>query len=344
MPNDLDQTETTTTSETVIEQPAAGAAEGGEGSGAATEEVQEDPAAADEGSGEGEGGAEGTEAAGKEGAYKPNLKFKADDKEYEIPKELASLIKDEATEKKMVELLQKSYGLDAVKTRAETVRQQRDEFKTKVTQYDGIVKELRDHYNRGDIDMWMDKLGVDKNKMLQWALDKVNYSQLTPEQKAIRDAETTASRKAYELEQQNAQLQNVNRDTQVQAMQTALNYEFSRPEVGSFQKQFDEKVGKDGAFFEAVTQKGQSAYALSGGKELLTPAQAVAAVMKDFAGFFAAPGAGTQTNPNAPKVVQPNSAGKTTIPNVQGKQSSPVGQAKPKNLAELRAIAQKAGA
>lgn len=334
----FDQTETneTTPNETVIE---SGAENGAVEQHEAVEETE--PAETAEKTEE-EIAKEGAEAtAGKSPtAWKPNAKFKADDKEHEIPKELAALIKDEATEKQIVELLQKSYGLDAVKGRAETVRQQRDEIKGKLSVYDKAIGELQGLYKSNDLDRWMEKLQVDPNKFLKWAYDKVNYSQLTPEQKQARDAEVQTSRRAYDLEQQNAQLQSQNRDTTVQAMQTQLNYEFARPEVNKFQEQFDQKVGKPGAFFEAVKTKGQSAFTLSGGQKNMTPSEAIAEVMKDYAGFFKDAG-GTQTNPNAPKVVQPNAAAKNTIPNVQGKQSSPVGTTKPKNLKELRDLANK---
>lgn len=336
MPPEVENQEVETTTQNTSVEPGV---ESTENAGQAAPEVQENAEAGSEGSGEAEGGEEGAGASPT--AFKPKLKFKADDKEYEIPQDLAGLIKDEKTEARMIELLQKSYGLDAVKTRSETVRQQRDEFKEKLGTYDSAIKELRDHYSRGDIDMWIEKMKVDPNKMLKWALDKVSYSQLTPEQKAIRDAEVTTSRRAYELEQQNVQLQSQNRDTQVQAMQTALNYEFGKPDVDQFREQFDSKVGKPGAFFDAVRQKGQSAFTLSGGSKNMTPAEAVAEVMKDYSGFFQA-SSGTQANPNAPKVVQANPGSKSTIPNVQGKQSSPVGNPKPKNLKELRAIANKA--
>jgi hypothetical protein len=326
--NTSTETNTETTESTSTETASTEGAEGTqtEGSETSTEE-----------------GAAGDSAGKSPTAWKPNTKFKADDKEHEIPKELSALIKDEATEKQIVELLQKSYGLDAVKGRAETVRQQRDEFKGKLSTYDKAIEDLRGHYKRGDLDMWMEKLQVDPNKFLKWALDKVNYSQLTPEQRQQKDAEIQSSRRAYELEQQNVQLQSENRDTTVQAMQTQLNYEFGRPEVSKFQEQFDKKANKPGAFFEAVRQKGQSTFTLSGGQKNMTPAEAVAEVMKDYAGFIQDAG-GTQANPNAPKVVQPNQAQKTTIPNVQGKQSSPVGTPKPKNLKELRELANKANA
>ena len=334
----FDQTETNDTSTNEVNETGA---EGGAVEQHEAVEETEPPVEGEE-TKEGEK-AEGAEAtAGKSPtAWKPNTKFKADDKEHEIPKELQAFIKDEASEKQIVELLQKSYGLDAVKGRAETVRQQRDEFKGKLSVYDKAIEDLRGHYKRGDLDLWMEKLQVDPNKFLKWAMDKVNYSQLTTEQKQARDAEVQNSRRAYELEQQNAQLQTQNRETTVQAMQTQLNYEFARPEVSKFQEQFDKKVGKPGAFFEAVKTKGQSAFTLSGGQKNMTPTEAISEVMKDYAGFFKDAG-GTQTDPNAPKVVQPNAAAKNTIPNVQGKQSSPVGATKPKNLKELREISNKA--
>lgn len=291
------------------------------------------------------GVAEGGEAA-KEGklppgegdeeppAYKPREKFKvrhydpaiagADEKlqkEEAVPEWLRPLMKDEASEKQVIELLEKAYGLEPVKAERAQVRKERDEFKNNLNQVTQGIGELRQIYQRGDINLWLQKLSIPRERMLQWALDEVNYSQLPPEQQRLLDDRRDAQRQAFELEKQNSGYQSQVQEQARNAKLMLLDSGLERPDAKAFSDAYDAQMGKSGAFKEAVIEQGELAWAQQ--KRDLTPAEAIASAMARYKPFItasAAPGA----QPGASGVLPPPAAKAGTIPNVQGKGSSPL--------------------
>jgi hypothetical protein len=296
-------------------------------------------------------GAEGTEGSESEGeatppAYAPNYKYRGAEQDKEIPEFLRSLIKDEATEKEVKTLLAKADGLDIVKQRQEVIRGERDTHKNNFESLTGQVNDARETYQRGDIDLFLQKLDIPQERMLQWALEKVNYSKLPPEQQKVLDDKRALERQTFENQKVLKSTQQQQMSREAEYLQTSLKYELARPEVTEFQNAFDSAVGKPGAFLEEVKTRGELAWTRSGGKTILPVNQVIQDVMTSYANFGkkAAPVQGTaNAAPAAPVATTAAKKPATTIPNVSGKSASPLNN-KPKNLDELRAMAKKAGA
>lgn len=275
-------------------------------------------------------------------AYKPREKFKVLDSEHEVPAWLKSTMKDDVSEKQAIELLEKAYGLEPVKTRLADTRKERDTLKTEFTKVQHSIEEMRKTYQRGDIDAFLDKLSIPHERMLQWALGKVEYSQLPPEQQRILDERQAAQRQAWTAEQQNQFYQTQLQEQTRSVKSTLLESSLARPDVSAFQHSFDSRVGRPGAFREEIIAQGELAWIQSEGKNDLTPEQAIEKVMAKWRNAMTTPGAA------APAAVSPGtpaalSAKPSVIPNIQGGSQSPM-KSKPRSIDDLKKLSAKMNA
>lgn len=354
------------------ESESNGAAAGGEAAPQASTSQASTPAAGGEGgnaqgmSAAEPGAKEGDTPPGAEGGdtdpaqaqaptYKPKDKFKVMrfgtdlQDEVEVPKLLREAMKDEASEKEIIDLLTKAHGLEPVKASREEIRKERDHFRQEFGNVTKAIGEVRKAYQRGDIDLFLDKLQIPQERMLQWALDKVNYSQLPPEQQKILDERRDSQRKAWTSEEQATHYQQQLHQQSVQARTAILDSSLARPEVKTFAEQYDARVGKPGAFRQEVIAQGELAWTQSNGSVDLSPEQAIQQAMQKWSPFFQQPQAsaaqpsaqaqGSQAGTGMP--AQGNTGTPAVIPNVQGRTSSPMKKS-PRSLDDLRKLGKQA--
>ena len=283
---------------------------------------------------------EAAAAAAAAAQYTPNYKFRAADKDHEIPEHFRGLMKDAKAEKEIKELFEKAYGLDVVKTRQEQTRQQRDEAVTRVRSFENGVKDLRETYQRGDFDGFFQKMQIPQEKILQWVLSKVEYSKLPPEQQAILDQKKQAENQAFELQRSNQSYQDQMLEQARNTKSQLLEFSLTRPEVKSAADAFESRTGKPGSFREAVRLHGEAMWYRSQGKIDLTPEQAIKEVMELYgisAPSAAAPqqenGTGQGGGPTAPGAQKPK-----VIPNMQGKSSASPVKGPVRSLDDIRKI------
>lgn len=279
------------------------------------------------------------EAAKAPPAYTPNYRFKVLDKEHEFDEIVRPVITNEAVEKKLRELYEKSYGLDSVKTKYQESKQQLEEFKPQVEQYKaimGTIDQARSAYERGDFEQLFKHLAIDQQKVLQWVVSKVNYEQLPPEQKQLYDRQLAAEREAYSVKQENARLKSEQEKQEMAALEEQLKMLTSlRPDVASYEQAFNSRVGKPDAFRNELLLRGDFAWRTS--KKRMTAFEAADEVMRMYGPL--APqmqGAPGQQNPSTPVTHQSTVP---VLPNVRGGSASPLKGKKPKSLDELRALA-----
>lgn len=290
----------------------------------------------------------GEEVAPKPGetpAFKPNFKFKVMDKEHEIPELLRGVMKDAESEKLVRELHEKAYGLDIVKPRLLEERQKRQEAVAKNDQILGGIAQIKQLYQRGDMEGWFRSLGVPQEKVLQWVIDKLNYQELPPEQRQVLDQRKTAEERAWQAEQQASSLQQKYEQETLNARDIQLTSTLDRADIKAAMQAFDSRPGgKPGDFREAICERGETTWLRSQGKIDLTPEQAALEVIRLYgiqplqaapAATPAAPAApapaATQTPAAAPRTVP-------VIPNVAGTSTSPM-KTKPRSLADLKKLA-----
>lgn len=287
-------------------------------------------------------------------AFKADLKFKFTDEkgqkqEAEFPEFLRDSVKTKEQEEELRTLCAKAKGLDFIKPRFEGLRTRYQEINNAHGIVMGGIDELRSHVGRGDFDSFFARLQIPQEKVMQWVLEKVNYSELPPEQKAAFDARKTAEQRAFQAEQRLADMEAGSLEQVANAKSLALDAVITRPDIAAVATAYDQRTNKAGSFRELVRAHGELTWFRSQGQVDLTPDQAAQAVIAQFgltpqatqapaapAASPAAPAAqGAPAASGTP--TPPVSKAPPVIPNVSGRASSPSsGFQRPKNIAELK--------
>lgn len=328
----------------------------------AKEEVAEPSAAekeADAALAEEAGAAKEKEDAPAVDAYKPNLKFKSADKEYDIPKEFHGLMKDTASERLVRDLHERAYAMDAMKVSREEIKRQRDSITTENQEIKGSIDELRTVYKQAvstgnllKLDQFFDKLKIPHQTVLNYALQKVQFMEMAPEQRAAIQNQMSAEQRAEVLakEQEATQSMVANTAQQMKAMQ--LESTLIRGDIKPIADAFDARFGKPGLFRDELIRFGDLMWHQSGGKTDLTPEQAAQHVIANY-GLTASAPVVSQAPPQASPGIPAAQAQGTktpivkrterTIPNVQGRSTSPLKQ-KPTSIDDLHKLYKRAAA
>lgn len=261
-------------------------------------------------------------AAAAVAAYSPNFKYKfvtADgkDSEAEFDDMFKPLVKDAETEKKIRELNEKAHGIDFVKGDRDKIKQTYAQTTQELQGLQNGIQELRTFVQAGDLDSFFGTLEIPEQMVLQWALNKAQVAKLSPEQRAVYDAQVQQRRQMLDLQRQNQNLTQGFVGAQVQARTTELESTLARQEVTAISSAFDTKVGRPGAFRDEVIRRGQH-YAVVEKRDV--PAETIVMELMAHYGAFLAP-ATAPAAPAAPTIVQPNA--KPVLPNITGKGTSP---------------------
>ena len=282
---------------------------------------------------------EGEEPAKTADEYIANLKYKVLDQEKEFPEFLKGAIKDAETEKQVRELFEKADGLDIVKPKYTELKQEHTQLREKFGNVMGGLEHVRDLYNRGDYDGFFQKMQIPFNTLLQYVAEKIQYQELPPEQQRVIDARKHSDREAYANENRATDLESRLYQQSVDMKGQMLELALERADVKSFAQTFEEKTGK--SFRDAVIDHGEAAHV---NRSLdLSPQQVIQELMSHYGKLLTpapaptAPAAQGQAQPGTPPASAPTRQ-PPVIPNVSGRQTSPTGNSKPKNLDDLRKI------
>jgi len=273
--------------------------------------------------------------------YTPGTKFKVLDKEHEISKEFHSMMTDAETERKVKELHEKAYGLDIVKPKYIEVRDERNALRKENGELQGGIQELRDIYQKATspggnllhLDKFFKNLQIPEDVILQYAISKVEFSELPPEHKQVIAGRMAAEQRAEELEKSNQSTQSQLQELSAQNLQNAFNQGIANPQVKPLADVFDARAGKPGAFAQEVIMAGKMAWYESDGKVLLSPEQAIQQVIERHS--LTVPAAAPKVAP-APQEA-PAKKPAATIPNVSGRSASPL-PSKPRSVEDLREL------
>ena len=217
-------------------------------------------------------------AAAAAAPYNPDFKFKANNKEHEIPEVLRSVIKSEKEEKYLKDIFQKAYGIEPIKERLNSIRGEFQQLQQSYTSIMDQVGEARTAYQRGDMDTVFDTLKISPEKVLQWAVEKVQLSQMPPEQRQALEARRMAEQRAYQLEKQASLSEQQAMQQQAQHLGQMLELVLERPDFNAVAQAYDSRKAKPGSFRELVIRVGESEHALTG--KLLTPLEAAQKAME----------------------------------------------------------------
>lgn len=256
------------------------------------------------------------------GAFTPNFKVKVMETEREIPEILRPLMKDEASAKAVKEIMEKAYGLDYVKPKLEETRAQLSQVSGQNQNIVAQIRNAQQLFQANDIDGWLKALAVPEERILQWVADKLEYSKLPPEQKAILDARKQADTRAMQAQQQASFYQQQHEQSLTQQVQMGLDSVLARPDVDAVAKAYDTRTGKPGSFKAEVNRRGDYIWRTT--NKLTPPDQLVQELMQIVGPI--APQA-QAPNPQVPAPAQAAApaapAPKTpVIPNISGRSTS----------------------
>lgn len=289
--------------------------------------------------------------------YVPDTKFRVLNSEKEFDDFILSAIKNKDDEQRVRDLYERAYGIDHVKEDRQalrdentTMRQELEEFGTVKTELQKVGHLLRN----GDLDSFFEMHGLTEQQVVDHLLRK---EKLQKNPAALQQYNMQRQQIAQGFDQQLSQQQMQEQmqqqqqfiaDQIVQQRNVELNMRLNAPDLAEQVRAYDARMGKDGAFSEAVKQHGAMHWHQT--KQDLPVEQAVEYIAR-MAGFSLGQGnynqpTQTQVLPNQARGGQPasNTSQQSqqrvqVLPNVNGSGATAVRKI-PRSIDDIRAIAQ----
>lgn len=247
-------------------------------------------------------------------AYTPNYKFKVHDEEKEIDELFRGLIKDQETEKKVREFHEKAFGLDVQKPKFEKLKTEFQAVNEKYTNIDNSLKQLSSYVRENDLGSFFEAVNIPKEMVFSFVKKELEKMGAPPEQRAQMEEFERIRKENLALKQQTESLSSRFESESLQAKVMELDTALARPDVAQMSALYEAKVGKKGAFKDAVIERGLLVYHTTG--QQIPVAQAVQETLAQWTPFL------QQGQPAAPVAQAP----KATLPNVGGRSASPIKQ------------------
>lgn len=255
--------------------------------------------------------------APKTPSYNPNFKFKVLDKELEFDDWAKSVVKDADTEKKVREVFEKAYGLDAVKSDRQTLKTNLAETTNTVKQYEKYHADLNEFLSNKDYDSFFDSVKIPEDDIIKYALELVKRKE-DPNLRAQWQSERQQRQQANNFQSERAQFDSERSSFEVQRKSFELDTALLAPEAQAIAQAYDNGVGKPGAFKNYIIQLAAS-HSITSGQDI--PAkEAVEMALAQVRAINPSLGGNAPTTPA--RVV--TTAAKPVIPTVRGSGGSPV--------------------
>lgn len=268
-------------------------------------------------------------------AYQPNYKFKVLDQEKEFDEWIRTAVNKD-NEAKIRELYEKAHGLDHVKSQREQERQTRERIEQEFKDFYGGVQEITALRDK-DLGRFFEKVRIPRAKVAQWLLEQAKLEELPDDVKRVYSEREAAQRALEDRDQKLAELEHSTVTQAVQARRQELQGVLGNDDVKGIAEVFDKRVGRPGAFADAVIRHGKAEWEASGGERDLSPAEAVKEVLQFYG--LQAQAASPAATPNEPakKVTKVAPEKPVVLPNVGAGNTSPAGK-RPKSTDDLRAL------
>lgn len=277
-------------------------------------------------------------------AYSPNYKFKVHGEEREFDDWAKPLVKSAEDEKKYREIMEKVYGIDHIKQDREKLRGELGTFQETAQKYTAITKNLdrlSQYVRTGNYEAFFQELDIPEEEVLHYAARRLQYREMTPEQRVQYDRNVQAQREAVSYGQQNQDLQSQMHELKHNQRMFELDQYLSGNGIKELVQEYD-SGRQAGAFKKLVMDRGIYHYMTS--QKDLPVSEVVSEVMQIlgkqpqtqtmFAQTTAPQGVSTtQAQPKAPEK-------KPVIPAVDGGGASPARQPI-KSMDDIRKIREK---
>lgn len=273
-------------------------------------------------------------AAPSEPAYSPNYKFKVKDKELEFDDFVRGAISNKEHEAKLRDLYERAHGLEEVKQSRASFEQKWKEADSKYSQVAEGLERLGTLVKNNRLHEFFDALSIPKDKIVQYAIQELQYQELSPEQRAVIDEQRRIMQENEQVTRQYQSLQSqVQQMVQAQARNELVS-EMSRPEVTQAASAFDARMGRPGAFESEVIRRGQYY------EQVHRVSPPASQLVQEVLGFVGMPQATQPTTTQQQSEVVQKQGEKPVIPTFSsGSQKSPT-QKVPTSIAELKQLRQ----
>jgi len=273
----------------------------------------------------------GGEPAPEPAPWEPVFTYKVRDEEHEFDERTRQYIKTEDDYKHFQDLYTRGHGLELAKS-------ERDEYRGKFDNLNESLQVLNELVQRGDAENFIRTLGLPEKMFMDYAINRLKYQELPPEEKAKIDAQKQQQMQMQQLQYQNDHLTQQYQNLEVQQKVQELDNAVSDPGVAAVAQDYDARMGTPGAFKNEVIAFGESQWRLG---NQMNPAQAAMQVAARMQKLGIGAG-GTQPNLQTGHVgTQPaqqvSQQRPPVIPNIQGRGTSPTKKI-PKSIDDLRNI------
>lgn len=279
-------------------------------------------------------------------SFKPDFKLKVLDKEYEVPEQFRSLMRDEKTSKEVREIFEKAHAMDFHKVRHEDAVKTKNQLNTEINGMKGYVQGLGNIYrsavdpvngNINRLDRFFKELNVPEQVLFNYVAEKIKLQQMSPEAQAQVRNNLQSEERAEQLSRERDSLSGEQMQTKRQIKEILLNQGLNQPDITKFAQSYEQMVGQPGAFKKAVVEHARFRWFES--KEDLSPEQAIQEVIAKYPALRNVDATNQVVSQNQQTVNGKVAIQRTerTIPNVQGRGTSPV-KSKPKSIQDLKDI------
>ena len=152
--------------------------------------------------------------ATEEEEWTPSFKYKVKDDEFDMEEWVKPLVTNKEIEEKLKVLHSKGHGIEDIKKDRTTLRETKQQLEEKLTTTESELNNMKQSLNivsdwvqKGEMDKFFDALQIPEDKVLQYAIERLKYREMSPEQRAQIDAQKTQQRQLEEAQWQNQQLQ-----------------------------------------------------------------------------------------------------------------------------------------
>lgn len=255
-------------------------------------------------------------------AYKANLTYEVSKQKKQFDEVFKDVIKNEAQEKKLRELYEKADGLEIVKQSRDTFKQRYEEV---ARTWEPVAKDLQalgKFMQADDYDSVFKMLNIPEQKLVDWVAQKIQYNQMSPEERARVDNLRRVRGENYKKESEVETLRQTLEQTEVQHLSFQIDMLKETQKFADAAAAFDERVGKPGSFEEKLFDMGEFLSLRNGGKTV-PPKQVFEYLVKEY-GLEGA--AATPAPPPQEKIVVTTPpVEKPTVTNIKGsKTATPV--------------------
>lgn len=222
--------------------------------------------------------------------WQPNFKYIVHDDELEFDELVRPAITNPEIEKHIRDLYTKANGIDVIKSKYDDSLRQIEDVRAESQRYQAEAQEALQGIEGlkklalEDFQSFAHIVGLDDNTVLKYASNRIDYREKPEDERKRIDRDIESRATSYGRDLEFERLRKQNSDLMQRQHEDAMNAAYALPEISKFEKAFDAKLGKQGAFREHVRQYGSTQYKTN--NTYVKPLDAVQAVYAQYKPLF----------------------------------------------------------